>query len=81
VLIRAGTGEQLNVRLEVGEVDQKVEVVGKSLRTALSSPVDPTRRIRVGGNVQQANLIYQTKPTYPEQALQAGTLSAAQDRR
>ena len=72
VLIRAGTGEQLNVRLEVGEVDQKVEVVGKSLRTALSSPVDPTRRIRVGGNVQQANLIYQTKPTYPEQALQAG---------
>ena len=72
VLIRAGTREQLNVRLEVGEVDQKVEVVGKSLRTALSSPVDPTRRIRVGGNVQQANLIYQTKPTYPEQALQAG---------
>ena len=26
----------------------------------------------MGGNVQQANLIYQTKPTYPEQALQAG---------
>src|SRR5262249_22041520 len=72
VVIRAGAREQLNVRLEVGEVKQTIEVVGKSLRVALSRPADPPRRIRVGGNIQEANLIYEIEPTYPEQALQAG---------
>jgi len=71
VVIGAGKPLRLDLTLEVGEINQYVEVVGKSPRVAPASPRQP-RRIRVGGNVQQANLIHQAQPDYPEAARQAG---------
>jgi protein TonB len=74
VLINPNEKQRLDLVLEVGEIVQTVEVVGKSPRVtpASSSEVGLPRRIRVGGNVQQANLISQTDPVYPEIAQQAG---------
>jgi TonB family protein len=71
VVIRAGQHQQLDLTLEVGEVSQYVEVVGKSPHVLPAQPRQP-RRIRVGGNVQQANLIHEVRPDYPEAARQAG---------
>jgi protein TonB len=50
--------EHLNVRVDKGGV------VTISIETA------PPQRIRVGGNVQQANLIQKVQPRYPLQAKQ-----------
>src|SRR5262249_29845830 len=71
VVIRSGQQQRLDLTLEVGEVSQFVEVVGKSPRTPPAQTKQP-RRIRVGGNVQQANLIHEVRPDYPEAARQAG---------
>ncbi|PYV45050.1 MAG: hypothetical protein DMG06_03945 [Acidobacteria bacterium] len=74
VIISANAQERLDVIMEVGEVFQTIDVTAKSLRVAgaPSSPTGQPHRIRVGGNVQQANLISQTNPVYPELARQAG---------
>ena len=60
--------------MEVGEVFQTIDVTAKFPRTAAapSSASGQPHRIRVGGNVQQANLISETKPIYPGLARQAG---------
>jgi TonB family protein len=74
VVIRANAQQQLNPVLEVGEVFQTIEVTAKAPQVSKlsSSGVGTPRRIRVGGNVQQANLISETKPVYPEKAQQSG---------
>jgi TonB family protein len=74
IVVHPNAQAQLDVSLEVGEVFQTVEVTAKPPQAAKATfmGVGPPRRIRVGGNVQQANLIAQTKPIYPEQAQQAG---------
>jgi TonB family protein len=71
VAIKSGQQQRLDLMLEVGEVSQYVEVVGRSPRTPPAQTKQP-RRIRVGGNVQQANLIHEVRPDYPEAARQAG---------
>jgi TonB family protein len=71
VAITSGKPQRLDLTLEVGEVSQYVEVVGKSPHATPASPRQP-HRIRVGGNVQQANLIHEVKPDYPEALRQAG---------
>ncbi|PYV90302.1 MAG: hypothetical protein DMG05_10895 [Acidobacteria bacterium] len=74
VIINANAQERLDVIMEVGEVFQTIDVTAKSPRAAAapSSASGQPHRIRVGGNVQQANLISETKPIYPELARQAG---------
>jgi TonB family protein len=71
VVITSGKPLRLDLTLEVGEVSQYVEVVGKSPRATPASPRRPYR-IRVGGNIQQANLIHEVRPDYPEATRQAG---------
>jgi TonB family protein len=70
VVIQPGQHQRQDLTLEVGEVSQYVEVVGKSPHVS-SVPRQP-QRIRVGGNVQQANLIHEVRPDYPESARQSG---------
>jgi TonB family protein len=73
VVIKSGQPLKLDLTLEVGEVSQYLEVVGKSPRLSSAPPAYPhPQRIRVGGNVQQANLIHEVRPEYPEAARQAG---------
>jgi TonB family protein len=45
--------------------------VGVATASALPPPADGTKRITIGGNVQQAKLISQPKPVYPPLAKQA----------
>jgi TonB family protein len=71
VAITSGKPQHLDLTLDIGEVSQYLEVVGKSPRAAPILPRQP-HRIRVGGNVQQANLIHQVKPDYPEALREAG---------
>ena len=71
--LHANEPRKLDVVLEVGEVNQTVNVVAKAPPAA---PPDtrsgPPRRIRVGGNVQQTKLVYQVQPVYPERAQAQG---------
>lgn len=71
VAIKPGVPQRLDLTLEIGEVNQYFEVVGKSARVAPDISRKP-RRIRVGGNVQEAKLVYQGQLDYPEEARQAG---------
>ena len=71
--LHANEPRKLDVVLEVGEVNQTINVVAKAPPAA---PPDtrsgPPRRIRVGGNVQQTKLVHQVKPIYPERAQAQG---------
>ena len=71
--LHANEPRKLDVVLEVGEVNQSINVVAKAPPAA---PPDmrsgPPRRIRVGGNVQQTKLVHQVQPIYPERAQAQG---------
>ncbi|HEV2491830.1 MAG TPA: M56 family metallopeptidase [Terriglobia bacterium] len=66
---------RLDVILEPGRVTETVDVVAKSSHLATTEGKKPPRvphRIRVGGDLQAANLISQVKPVYPEEAQEKG---------
>jgi|GEM_PF-1086714 len=66
---------RLDVILEPGRVTQTVDVVAKSPHLATTQGKKAPRvphRIRVGGDLQAANLISQVKPVYPEEAQEKG---------
>ena len=71
--LQANEPRKLDVVLEVGEVNQAINVVAKAPPAA---PPDtrsgPPHRIRVGGNIQQMKLVHQVKPIYPERAQAQG---------
>jgi len=71
--LHANETRKLDVVLEVGEIDQTINVVAKAPPAA---PPDtrsgPPSRIRVGGNVQQSKLVHQVTPIYPERAQAQG---------
>lgn len=60
-----------NVILTVGSISERVTVTGAGQPKPAPLPGTP-RRIRVGGNVNAANLISQVKPIYPQSAQDAG---------
>ena len=71
--LNSGRPANLMFTLEVGEVSETVEVVGKApqaITQAIRS--GPPRRIRVGGNVQATKLVHQVNPVYPERAQALG---------
>lgn len=72
VQLKTGEAPQLDLTLEIGRIQETVEVVGKG--TTPPPPVSsaPPRRIRVGGNVQATKLLYMAKPAYPEALQQQG---------
>lgn len=70
VVLRPGTSEQLNLKLDMGQLTENVDVVGKGPRPQPSSAAP--RRIRVGGNVQATKLMDVVKPVYPADAQSAG---------
>ena len=71
--LHANEPRNLDVVLEVGKVDETVNVVAKAPPAA---PPDtrsgPPRRIRVGGNVQATKLVHRVNPVYPERAQAQG---------
>jgi TonB family protein len=68
---------KLDVVLEVGEVQETVNVVAKAPPAASpDTRSGPPLRIRVGGNVQATKLVHQVKPVYPERAQAQGIQGA-----
>ena len=63
---------RLGVILQIGVAVQSVDVVAKGHRKNPTAPQKPPRRIHVGGDMQAANLLTQTKPLYPEDAPDQG---------
>jgi TonB family protein len=71
--LHANETRNLDVVLEVGEIDQTINVVAKAPpATPPDTHSGPPRRIRVGGNVQQTKLVHQVNPVYPERAQAQG---------
>jgi TonB family protein len=69
--IKSSQTYRQNIILSLGRIVQRVTVSATGQpRPAVPSGVP--QRIRVGGNVQAANLISQVKPTYPESVRAAG---------
>jgi len=60
---------RMNIVLDLGQVSEAVEVVGKAARP---QETGTPHRIRVGGMVQATKLVTMTKPGYPPGAEAAG---------
>jgi len=60
---------RMNIVLDLGQVSEAVEVVGKAARP---QETGTPHRIRVGGMVQATKLVAMTKPVYPPGAEAAG---------
>jgi len=75
VILATGQPAVVNAALTLGSTQEAVVVQGKrSVPAAL--PPSATQRVRVGGNVQPARLIVQTKPVYPEELQQEGIVGS-----
>jgi TonB family protein len=71
VEIQGSERSQQTVTLAIGTISQRVEVSVAGTPKPAPNPAVSTR-IRIGGNIQAANLISQVKPIYPESARNAG---------
>jgi TonB family protein len=63
--------QQTNIVLEIGPVNQALDVVG-DVPAPAAPPTHGPQRIRVGGNVQPARLLEHVKPVYPEDLQKQG---------
>ena len=70
--VTAGQAVRADARLEIGSISESVMVTGQKPPTVTPNVSGTPQRIRVGGNVQAARLIQQSKPAYPEDLQQAG---------
>jgi TonB family protein len=71
VMLNANDRQSLNITMELGNLSEKVEVLGKK-PAALAVPAGVSRRIRVGGSVVAAQLVSKVAPVYPEYAQEKG---------
>lgn len=69
--LKADSNIERGLIMNLGPVEQQVRVEGKG-RPADSLAASPPDRIRVGGKVEQANLIRKVQPVYPAEAKTAG---------
>ena len=65
--------QSIDVTLRVGQIWEEILVVsGSRPKPDPLKAQAPPRRIRVGGNVQKARLVYQVRPIYPTDAVRDG---------
>jgi TonB family protein len=69
--LQAGAPATADLHLTVGEVSERVEVVGERPQSATAAS-STRQRIRVGGMVQAVNLISKVNPAYPADARAEG---------
>lgn len=76
-VVASGSDVVFNAQLQLGAVNETVEVVGQKPTTA-AAPIAHgiPHRIKVGGNVQPVKLTYKVPPVYPEHAKQNGLQGA-----
>lgn len=66
VMVRENQSADIQHTMQMGRIQETIEVVGKG-RVATPVAMNTTpQRIRVGGNVQATKLLKQTRPQYPE---------------
>jgi len=70
--VDAGATAQVKQALTIGQVAERVTVVGAAVSRPAVTQAAPAQRIRVGGNIQAAKLISKTDPVYPDSARQQG---------
>jgi TonB family protein len=71
--VEAGAHANLDAVLSVGSMQETINVVAQGqARSNSTAPAGETQRIRVGGNVQAAQLLRQIKPAYPDSARAQG---------
>jgi len=76
-MVADGSNVAFDATLELGQVNETVDVVGqKPASTTSATPHRTPQRIRVGGNVQAVKLVYKVPPVYPEHAKQNGIQGA-----
>lgn len=69
IALAAGIAGRMDVKLDLGQVSETVEVIGKGPRPVAAGV---PQRIRVGGNVQATRLVQRVNPVYPADAEAAG---------
>jgi TonB family protein len=69
VLFESAKAKPMDIQLQLGTVHEQVQVQAQGFASPApgASRINP-QRIRVGGNVQAANLIHKTTPMYPVDA-------------
>jgi TonB family protein len=75
--VKAAPAAPLKITLNLGRIQETMTVQGKAADNTRSGPpaltaVDEPKRINVGGNVQQANLVYRPKLAYPAECKAEG---------
>lgn len=73
--ISLDTGAEISrdANLEIGEVQERVQVQGQGVPASNVDAGENAKRIRIGGSVEAAKLFTQVMPVYPEQAKAAGS--------
>lgn len=71
VVLNSDENQRLDVHMEIGSINERMEVVGKK-PASQAVPTAIPQRIRVGGNVAAAKLLSKVAPVYPEYAQQQG---------
>jgi TonB family protein len=61
-----------DITMDLGTLTQDIFLIGHRSGEKPSTPSHAPRRIRVGGQVESAKLIFQSKPVYPTSAQQHG---------
>jgi TonB family protein len=69
--LNANDQQHLDISMELGNISEKVEVIGKK-PTALVAHAAVPQRIRVGGNVVAAQLVSKVGPLYPAYSQEKG---------
>jgi len=73
VLDASKPAPELSVVLALGEISQMVTITGKAPGGAQPAAAEPgPKRIRVGGQVEAAKLIFKPEPEYPESLREKG---------
>lgn len=72
VVLEANAEMRIDATLDLNPVAMAVTVAAKSRRGGHAAPPGVPRRIRVGGSVEAAKLVFQPKPDYPEGAQEKG---------
>lgn len=71
VILNANDQQHLDISMELGNISEKVEVIGKK-PTALVAHAAVPQRIRVGGMVVAAQLVSKVAPIYPAYSQEKG---------
>lgn len=72
VVLNANDTQRLDVHMDIGNINERLEVIGKKPASQAVQPVAVPHRIRVGGNVAAAKLVSRVELVYPEYAQQQG---------